>query len=162
VVGVEEKQLLPAMHRVEGVVEVEHDPPRHLAEARAVERHHGAPHAQEHAQVRQVLEPRDGRLRAQRRGVGQAVERKLRDGIVPQGTGVVAVLVAGRDHQQAEADDVGGAVPDRLRRPSVLEAGGQAIGDAEAGLDLAQRQHAAIGREPPTVEAGDQGLAADR
>jgi hypothetical protein len=29
-------------------------------------------------------------------------------------------------------------------------------------LDLAQRQHAAIGRQTPAVEAGDQGLAANR
>ncbi len=109
------------MHRVEGVVEVEHDPPRHLAEARAVERHHGAAHAQERAQIGQVLEPRDGLLRAQRRGVGQTVERELEGGVVPQGTVVVAVLVAGRDHQRAEADDVGQAVPDRLRRPRVID-----------------------------------------
>jgi hypothetical protein len=64
---------------------------------------------------------------------------------VPQGTGVVAVLVAGRDHQQAEADDLGQAVPDRLRRRGSSRQAAQAVGDAEAALDLAQRQHAAIG-----------------
>ena len=79
-----------------------------------------------------------------------------------QGGRIVAVLVAGRDHQHAEADDVGEAVPDALRRSRVVEAAGQAIGDAEAALDLAQRQHAAVGGQPPAVEAGDQGLAADR
>ncbi len=83
---------------------------------------------------------------------------------MPQSGGIIAVLVAGRDHQQAEADDVGEAVPDLLWRPRVIEAGGQAIGDAEAALDLFQRQHAAIGGEPSAIKAGDQGFAqtADR
>ncbi len=150
------------MHRIEGVVEVEHDPSRHLAEARAVEPDHRASHAQEGAEVGQVLELRDGRLRAERCGVRQAVEGELEGGVVAQRCRVVAVLVAGRDHQQAEADDVGQAVSDLLRRPRVVEAGGQPVGDAEAALDLAQRQHAAIGGQATAIEAGDQGLAADR
>lgn len=77
-----------------------------------------------------------------RRGRGSSAGFNV--GIVPQGGGVVAVLVAGRDHQQAEADDVSEAVPDLLRRSRVIEAGGLAIGDTEAALDLFQRQHAAI------------------
>ena len=47
---------------------------------------------------------------------------------VPQAVGIVAVLVAGGDHQQAEAQHVG-----------------EAPGQAEAILDLTQRQQAAIG-----------------
>jgi len=81
---------------------------------------------------------------------------------VPQGTGVVAFLAAGRDHQRAETDHVGQAVPDRLRRPRAIEAAGQALGDAEAALDLAQRQHAAIAGQTPAVEASGQRLAANR
>ena len=162
VAGVEQAQLLPAMHRVERVVEVEHDTARHLAEAGAVERHHGASHAQQRPQVGQVLEPRDGRLRAQRRSIGQAIERELEGGVVAQHGGVVPVFVASRDHQQAEADDLGQAVPDPLRAAGIVETGSQAIGDAEPALDLAQRQHAAIGGQPTAVEAGDQGLAANR
>jgi len=45
-VGVEQPQLLPAMDGVEGVVDIERDAARHLPEARAVELHHGAAHAQ--------------------------------------------------------------------------------------------------------------------
>lgn len=45
-------------------------------------------------------------MRAQRRGIVQAVEGELEGGIVPQGAGIVAVLVAGCDHQQAKADDL--------------------------------------------------------
>ena len=37
IVGIEQPQLLAAVHGVEGVVDVEHDPPRHLPEGRAVQ-----------------------------------------------------------------------------------------------------------------------------
>jgi hypothetical protein len=47
---------------IEVVIDVEHDPPWHLAEAGAVEVDHGVAHAQQGAPVRQVLQPRDGRL----------------------------------------------------------------------------------------------------
>ena len=150
------------MDGVEGVVDVEHDAARHLAEAGAVQPDHGAGHAQQGAHVRQVLEPRDGRLRAERGAVGQPLERELEDRVVPQAVGVVAVLVAGGDHQHAEAQDVGEAVPDPLRRARIVDAGGEAVGDAEPALDLAQRQQAAVGGELPAVEAGDERLAGDR
>ena len=38
----------------------------------------------------------------------------------------------------------------------------EAVGDAEALLDLAQRQDAAVRGELPAIEAGDDGLAMDR
>jgi hypothetical protein len=80
---------------------------------------------------------------------------------VPQAVGVVAVLVAGGDHQNAEAQDVGHAVYD-TRGPRIDHAVGQAIGDAQALLDLAERQHAAIRGKLATVEAGDDGFAGHR
>jgi len=52
VVGVEQAQLLPAVHGVERVVHVQHDPARHLAERRAVEIDHSPAHAQQRACVR--------------------------------------------------------------------------------------------------------------
>ncbi len=50
---------------IEGNVNIEHDPARYVAEAVAVEIDHGVAHAQQGALVRQVLQSRDGRLRAQ-------------------------------------------------------------------------------------------------
>ena len=132
------------MHGVEGVVDVEHDAPRHLPEAGAVLRHHGAAQAQQVAWLRQVLQPRDGRLRTQRGALRQLAQRQFESGIVPQAGGVVAVLIAGGDHQHSEAHDVGDAVRDALRIAWVGDAGGQTVGDAEALLDLAQRQDAAV------------------
>jgi len=50
------------VHSVEGVVDVEHDAPRHLPEAAAVELDHGPAHAQQGTRAGQVLDARDGRL----------------------------------------------------------------------------------------------------
>jgi hypothetical protein len=137
VVGVEEPQLLLAMDGVEGVVDIQHDTPWHLPEAAAVEPDHGPRHAQQGPCPRQVLQARDGRLRAERVTTRQMIQRQLEDRVMAQAVGVVAVLVAGRNHQQAEPQDVGNAVPDPLRQARVIDAGGKAFGNAEPLLDLA-------------------------
>ena len=81
---------------------------------------------------------------------------------MPQAVGVIAVLVAGRDHQHPKAQNVGHAVHDALCRARIDHAAGQAVGDAEAVLDLAQRQNAAIRGQPPAVKTGDDGFAGHR
>jgi hypothetical protein len=53
-------------------------------------------------------------------------------------------------------------VPDPLRGARVVNAGREPIGDAEPALDLAQGEQAAVGRESPAVEAGNQGLVDHR
>jgi hypothetical protein len=90
-----------------------------------------------------------------------SVRWQLEQQIVPQAVGIVAVVVAGGDHQQAEAQHLGETVLDPLRRARIVDAGGEAPGDAEARLDLTQRQQAAIGREGAAVEAGDDQFALD-
>jgi hypothetical protein len=62
VVGIEHAQFLLAMGGIKMVINVEHDPPWHLAETVAVEVDHAVAHAQQGAPVRQVLQPRNGRL----------------------------------------------------------------------------------------------------
>ena len=64
VLGVGQPQLLAAVGSIEGVVDVEGDTAWHLAEAGVVEPDHGLAHAQQVTRPGQVLEPRDGRLRA--------------------------------------------------------------------------------------------------
>ncbi len=98
VVRVEQAHLLPAMHGIERVVRVQHDPARHLAERRAVKVDHGPAHAQQRARVGQVLQARDGRLRAQRRLAFKPRHGQLEHWVRAQPVRVVAVLVAGRDH----------------------------------------------------------------
>jgi hypothetical protein len=162
VMGVEETQLLAAMHGVERVVDVEHDPFRHLPEGGAIEIDHGAAHTQQGARIRQVLQPRDGRLRTQRAARRQLVERHLEHRIAAQAGCVVAVFVAGGDHQQAKADDIGKIVNDLLRRAPILEAGGQSIGDTKVLFHLSHSEDAGVRRQEAAIEASDHGLATNR
>ena len=92
---VEQAKLLAAMHGIEGVIDIEHDAPRHLAEALAIVLDHGVPHAQQRTCIGQVLGARDGRLRAQVAPVRQTLHRQLEHRVVPQRVGVVAEHHAG-------------------------------------------------------------------
>ena len=162
VVSVEQPQLLAAVHRIEGVVDVERDPPRHLAKRAAVDVYQGPGQTQQRSFVGQVLQPGDGRLRAQIPVRGQTFERQLEQRIGAQADSVVAVLVAGGDHQEAEADDVGDRMQGTARITRIVDAGGQPLGDVQPLLDLAQNQQTAVGRQPAAVEAGNDRLALDR
>jgi hypothetical protein len=64
---------------------------------------------------------------------------------VPQAVGIVAILIAGGNHQHAEAQHLSKAVLDALWHARIVDASGETRGHAEARLDLTQRQHAAIG-----------------
>ena len=145
VMRVEQAQLLPAMHGVERIVHVQHDPARHLAERRAVKVHHGSAHAQQRARAGQVLQARDNWLRAQRRLVPEPRHGELEHRVRAQPVGVVAVLVASRDHQQAKAHDLVQTMHDALRVARVLDARRQTSGHVEAPLHLAHHQQSAIG-----------------
>jgi hypothetical protein len=157
--GVEEPQLLAAMDRVERVVDVERDPFGNRGKGLAIESDHRAAHAQQDASVRPILQTRDRRLRAQFAIRRRQIERHLEHRIAPQAIGVVAVLIAPRDHQQPKADDVGKAVGDRA---PVDHAGGEPIGEAKALVDLAQRQNAAIRRQQAAVKLDLDALARNR
>jgi len=47
-------------------------------------------------------------------------------------------------------------------RPGVFQARRKPVSDPEPLLDLPQAQHAGIGGQLPTIEAGDHGFAGDR
>ena len=114
------------------------------------------------ARPRRVLQARECGLRAQRGGVGQPPVGELEQRVVAQAVGVIAVLVAGGDHQQAEAQHPGEAVADAFGRARIVDARSEAPRHAEALLDLTQRQQATIGGEGAAVEAGDDRPAQDR
>jgi hypothetical protein len=105
--GIEQSQLLAAVYPVKSIVDVEHDVLGRIPEGRAVLIDQGAGRAQQHPAVGQVLQSRDRRLRAQIGRRRQPLQRQLEHRIAAQRIGVVAVLVAGRDHQHAKADDLG-------------------------------------------------------
>ena len=162
VVGVEQGQLLAAVDPILGVVDVEHDPPRHLVEAVAEQLDHRRHHALERDRSGQVLEPAHGRLGAQiGAALGQPADRHLERRIGAQRVAVVGILVAGRDQQRPEADHLGEPVLDPLRRPRVLDAARQTLGDPEPTLDLGQHQHAAVRGQPAAVERDLHRLAGD-
>jgi len=145
VVRIEQAHLLLAVHGVERVVHIQHDPARHLTKGRAVEVDHGSTYAQQRARVGQVLQARDGRLRAQRRLAFQPRHGELEHRVRAQPVRIVAVLVARRDHQQAKADDLVETMHDALRIARVREAGRQSSGHVEALLHLAQHQQPTVG-----------------
>src|SRR3981081_4530231 len=64
--------------------------------------------------------------------------------------GVVAVLVAGGDHQEAEADDVGESVRDLIWCALILDPASKTISDAQPLLDLAQHQPPSDDNKPPS------------
>ena len=84
VVGMEQGQLLTAVNPILGIVDVEHDPARHLVEAVTEEPDHRSHHALERRWTGQVLQPTHGRLRAQLlAALGQPTDRQLECRIGP-------------------------------------------------------------------------------
>ena len=88
--------------------------------------------------------------------------RHFEHGVLAQARGVVAVLVAGRDHHHAEADHVGQGVDDQIGVARIIEAARQALRHTEPAFHLAQDQYAGIGRQRAAVETGLHGSACDR
>ena len=162
VVGIEQGQLLAAVHPIKGVIDVEQDAPRDLREAVAEQLDHRIHHADERCLRRQVLQPRHGRLRAEFGArLGQVAHRHLESGIIPQGVAVVGIRVTGGDQQSPVADHLGKAMPHPPWRPWIGDAASQPLGDTEPPLDLGQHQHAGIRGQPPAVEGDMHRLAGD-
>ena len=118
--------------------------------------------AQQGAPVRQVLGARHGGLRTQLAVFGQPVHRQLEQRVGSQGVGVVAILVAGGDHQHAEPDDLIEPVQAALGRARVTNTIGETPGDPQPLLDLPQQQQTTIGGHQRAVEARLDHRSADR
>src|ERR1019366_7765215 len=65
VMGIEQRHLLVPVHRIGGVVDVQHDPLGWMRVALAPEVHHAARHSYQRAQVRGVFQSLNCRLRGQ-------------------------------------------------------------------------------------------------
>ena len=140
IVGVEQPQLLAAMHRIEGIVDIERHPFGSPGEQLAIEVDHRPTHSQQRANVRQVLQSRDRRLRAQLPIRRRQIERHLEHRIAAQAIGVDPVLVAGADHQNPEPEDVRQAVGDLIGIARINQASRKSIGDPKPLVDFPQRQ----------------------
>ena len=129
VVRVEQRQLLLAVHGIVGVVDVEHDARRRPGEAAAVEIDLAEPDPRQRSPVGEVLQPRQRRLAHQvGAGLGASADRDLQRGIGAQRIDVVAVLVAGGDHQHPRRHHLGVAVTDAGRIALVAERAGDRLG----------------------------------
>ena len=104
VVGVEQRELLVAVHRVAGVVDVEGDGRGRHGEAAAEDIDQRRRHAR-HLDARgRVLQPAHGRLRAQRAAaLRRPADGQLEQRIGAQGVAVVGILVSAGDREHAEA-----------------------------------------------------------
>ena len=163
VVGVEERQLLLAVHGIVGVVDVEHDARRRAGEAAAIEIDLAEPDASQRAPVGNVLQPRQRRLAHQiGAGLGHAADGNLQRRIGAQRVDVVAVLVAGRDHEHPRRHHLGIAVPDACRIAFIAKRAGDRLGQAEARRDLAQHDQAAVRGQAAGIERGCERLTLDR
>jgi hypothetical protein len=137
------------------------DPIREAEPARRPAR--GIHHADERGLRRQVLQPRNGRLRAELgSGFGQPTNCHLERRIIAQRVAVIGIRVPGGDQQAAEADHLDEAVPHPLGCSRIGDAAGQPLGNPELALDLRQHQHAGIRGQPTTIEGDVNRLTGDR
>jgi hypothetical protein len=99
---VEHRQLLLAMHDIEGIVDLERHRGGRLVIAGAIQRHHG-PHQPDHlAQARRILATRHGRLRTQiAPAIWQVTAGEFEGGITSQMIEVIGIFVAASDGQNA-------------------------------------------------------------
>src|SRR5215475_6047950 len=97
--GVPERQLLAAMGHTEGVVDVEHlHPTRRYRGGELVDQCHREP--SRIGLAWRILQPADGRLRAQRRAaLRTAADRNLHHRIVPKIVVVDRILVTAGDRR---------------------------------------------------------------
>jgi hypothetical protein len=160
--GVEHPQLLAAVDGVEGIVDVQHDALGHLPEGGAVRLNHGPTHADQGADVGQVLQARQRRLRAKIGPAGQACQGNLEDRIAAQGAGVVGILIASRNHRRAKRHHIGQRVLNAAGVARIVRAVGEATGQSGAPFDLAQHQKAAIRGNGAAVKPGDDVLVKNR
>ena len=162
VIGIEQPQLLPAMHGIKRVINIKRDAPRHRAKTIAVEFHHGARHADQCAGIGRILKSGERGLRTERTIIRQPTIGQLEHRIVAQAIGIVAILIRRRDHQQPKAQHLRNAMPDAFRRAQIPQAGGQSARHAKPRLNLTKRQKPAIRGHVPAVKAGNQRLARNR
>lgn len=163
VVAIEQRELLPAMRHVAGLVQVQGDRLGWLREAGAEQVDQGGHHPRHRGARGSVLQPAHGRLRAQRpAALRRPAERQLEGRIVTQGVAVVGILVAGGNGEHPQSQHLGEGVLGALRIAPVPQARRQTIGDPQPAFDLAQQQDAAVRRQPATVERDDNPLARNR
>ena len=165
--AIEEGELLRAVGRIFGQVEIDRDP-AHAAPPPPMLRDHGVGQCLAQPEQRawrdRVLEPRQRRLRRQARAVDRvAVEQQLVDRILGQRVRVVGVGIAARQPEDALREQVVHRVPHAARRraPSPDD-GGQPLDQLRPPLGRFQQDRAAVRTRVGLIERRDEGLARTR
>ena len=163
IMGVEQRELLMAVHRVAGIVDVKRNRGRRAPIA-FTERIHQRRHQSGDLDLRRrILQPRHGGLRAQ--GITtlrRMAYRHLEDRIVPERIAIVGVLVARCDRKHPQPKHLLKRVHDTLGLAPVPNASCKARRKPELLLDLAQHKDTCIRRQLPAVERDAQFLACNR
>ena len=160
VVGVEQRQLLMAVHRIAGVVDVERDRRRRDREGAAEDVDQGGRQARHLDAGRRVLKPAHGGLGTQRApALRRPAGRQLEQGIVAQGVAVVGILVSAGDREHAKAQHRRQRVNHPVGVAPLPDAAGQRLGQPEPALRRAQQHQPAVGRDRPAREIGGHLLA---
>ena len=144
IMRVEQTELLAAVDGVERVIEIEHDPLGHGGVRRAIEIDERLLHAQQRADIRQIFQARDGRLRGQIRAGRQNALRQLESRIGPERRGVVAILVAAGNHEHPELDRIRKSMKDLVLIPGIVDTDRQALSEAQTLRNLPQQQNTPV------------------
>ena len=152
VMGVEQRQLLAAVHRVAGVVDVQRDRRWRGRERAAEDVDQGGRHAR-HLDARgRVLQTAHGGLRTQ---VAAALRRpadgQLEQRIVAQGVAVVGVFITAGDREHSEPQHRRQRVDHPFRVAPLPDAARQRLGQPEPALGRAQQDQAAVRRDQPRL-----------
>ena len=161
-VGIEQRQLLLAVHHVVGVVDVEHDRCRRAGVAAAEQIDEAGADPIQRPRVGQVLQVREGRLaRNGTAGLRRTLAGDHQRRIVAQRIEVVGILVAGGDRHHAGGHHRPIGVDDEERVAPVGERVGNHRGEVQATGRLAQHDQPAVRGEVAGVPRGCERLAPD-
>jgi hypothetical protein len=162
IMTIPERQLLAAMDDVDRLVDVERHRCGRSRIAGTIDVDHDAHHPHQFARRRCVLPAAHRRLAGEADSrAGQLARRQLEAGIMTQHIEVVGVLIATSDRQHPCLQDAGKTMDDPALVPGIGNAAGQTPCNAHPALCLGQQQHAAIRRQPPTIESRGDLLAAN-
>ena len=163
VMGVEQRQLLLAVHRIAGIVDVQRDGGGRDREGAAEDVDQSGRHPRHLKPRGRVLQPAHGRLRTQRAAaLRRLAHGQLEQGIGAQGVAVVRILVTARDREHAE----GAASPAACGPPAT---GCATPGCSPASVSARPSRRSAprnrtsppSGRDQPAPEIGGHLLAFD-
>ena len=154
-VRIEQRQLLVAMHDIDGVVDIQRHRLRRRGITRAIRIDQSAGQRHDLAQRRRILPARDRRLGTEiGAAVGQASAGELERRIGAQGIEVVAVLVAARDRQNPRPQNGSEAVRRSRRIARIGDQRRKTVDHAQTFVRRRQKHDAAVGRDAPAIERG--------